>query len=124
MTGSADAAVYGLQGLRVRSTLVLAGFPLPGDACDVEMAVIVLRGVARAATGVELRPVTGAQALARLAGAARVPGWTDPGVMRRKFFAPARAVREVPVVEAVLPWGPASRSAIAPALLDLLHEKG
>ena len=97
--------------------------PPPAHAACIPLSVIVLPSVVREATGVELRPVTGAQVVARAVGAVRVPGWKDPDVMRRQFQALVRTVREVPVVEALLPWGPDSRSSIAPVLLDLLHRQ-
>ena len=86
----------------------------------VPLSVVVLPRVVREARAVELRRLRGADALVPLMGAVRVPGWKDPELMRRQFRFLGRAVEAVPVVEAVLPWGPESRSSIAPALLALL----
>jgi hypothetical protein len=97
--------------------------PPPVHAACIPLSVIVLPCVAREATEVEVRPLTGSGALARMVGALRVPGWKDPEVMRRQFQALARTIGEVPVVEAVLPWKPESRSSIASVLLDLLRRQ-
>ena len=94
--------------------------PAVRDAC-VPLAVIVLPRLMPDAPAVVLRPLTGADAVAHMVGAVRVPGWTHPEITRRLFHALARTVGAVPTVEAVLPRRPGSRPAIAPALLELLH---
>lgn len=98
--------------------------PAPTRAPRVPLSLIVLPRVTREAAAVELLPLTGAGALARMVGAVRVRGWEDPEMMRRQFHALAGVVSTVPVVEAVLPWGPDCRSSIAPALLELLQRHG
>ena len=87
----------------------------------VPLSVVILPHVVREARAVELRQLRGADALVRLVGALRVPGWKDTEVMRQQFLFLGRTVRAVPVVEAMLPWGPESRSSIAPVLLELVH---
>ena len=95
--------------------------PPPTRAACVPLAVIALPCVRRDAAAVELRPLGGAEALTRMVGGVRVPGWSDPETMRGQFRALARTVAAVPVVEAVLPWGPDRRPSIAAALVELLR---
>ena len=101
----------------------LAVAPLPAQADRVPLSVILVPCISREAPAVQLRPLSGTEALTRMVGGLRVPGWKDRAVMRRQFQGLAQTVREVPVVEAVLPWGPESRSSIAPVLLELLHRQ-
>ena len=90
---------------------------------SLPLAVVILPHVVREARAVELRRLRGADALVRMVGALRVPGWKDTDVMRQQFLFLGRTVGAVPVVEATLPWGPDSRSSIAPALLELVDGK-
>ncbi len=123
--------------LRPRATWVLDDFPArppTGVTVDARLAVelttsstdvvpllaVVLPLLSREATTVELRPQTGAASVSRLAAAARVAGWTDPDVARSQFRTMARVAAAVPVIEAVIPWQPASHALVAPALLDVL----
>lgn len=99
--------------------------PAATDASRLPLSVIVLPRLTRNAEGMGLTRVTGAAAVARVAGVGRVEGWKDPDVLRAQFHGLAHLAARVPVVEAVVPWRPAegpppSSPPLLPALLDLL----
>ncbi len=86
----------------------------------VPLSAIVLPIVSEEPTTVELRPQAGAAAVTRLAAVSRIPGWTDPDVLRAQLRTLACIAAGVPVVEAAIPKGPSSRALLVPALLDVL----
>lgn len=98
----------------------LAIAPAPCDG-PVPIAVIVLPRLERRATAVEVRRLVGAEPLLRLAELGRVPGWRDRGILSQQFDGLAAIATEVPVVEALIPWGPGMHSTIAASLADLAH---
>lgn len=90
----------------------------------VPLSTVVLPRLRREATSVELRTLSRTDAVWRLMSLSRVVGWRDPGVLARQFHAMGRLTAEVPVVEAVVPWGPASRSSVVGALAELAARPG
>jgi hypothetical protein len=94
----------------------LAITPIPSALGSSPLSAVVLPLLSRHATDFDLRPVTGAESVARLAGACRVAGWRDPHVLRSQLRALARVAADVQVVEAVIPWGPANPSTIVSAV--------
>lgn len=103
----------------VDDRLGLAPF-LAGPA--TALTAVVLPRLSRTAGATEVRPVAGVEATLRLAGSVRVPGWSDPDVVRHQFHMIGALADRVPVFEAVIPWGPPFRSPIVPALLELVGE--
>ena len=93
--------------------------PPPTEQDVIPLTAIVLPLLSRTATEVEIRRLSGASLVARLARVCRVTGWKDPTVLRQQFHRLAEVAHAVPVVEAVIPWGPEQRAVIVPALLDL-----
>jgi hypothetical protein len=140
-----DGTVTGLAGgphlrLRPGAAWSLAAFALPpptSTTVDDRLAVrptpsafrasplsaIVLPLLSREATEIDLRPVTGAESVTRLAAVCRVAGWRDPDVLRSQLRSLARVAAGVQVVEAVIPWGPAHPSAIVSALRVLARKR-
>lgn len=95
--------------------------PAGGDAA---LWAVVLPRLSRTAAAIEMTPVTGAAAVARLASVCRVGGWTDPGVLRSQFHAIARVAAGVTVVDAVIPWGRSSPAGTARAILGVVETVG
>jgi hypothetical protein len=93
--------------------------PPPSGRRNLSLSAIVLPRLSREARAIDLRPVTGAASVARLAAVCRVAGWRDPHVMRSQFRALTRVAAGVKVVEAVIPWGAPCSSAIVAALRAL-----
>jgi hypothetical protein len=91
-----------------------------GDARP--LAVIALIRPSRSASDVHIDQLGRRPALVRLAENMRIVGWKDPTTLQRQFQALAWLVRSVPVVEAVVPWGPPLPDGVAPALLDLAKD--
>lgn len=98
------------------------GVSPPLGEATVPLAAVVLPRLSRTADSAKVSQVTGAEALLRLAGCARVPGWCDPAVVRDQFGAVAALADRVPVFEAVVPWGPPFRTPIVAALLELVAQ--
>lgn len=61
-----------------------------------------------------------ADALMTLLAFPRVHGWTDPGVLSRDFATLGQLVNEVPVWNAVIPWGPPFSPTIATEIAGLV----
>jgi hypothetical protein len=82
---------------------------------------IVIPAPSRTATKVEHRAIDPSAALFTLLSIPRVYGWRDPDVLRRDFTTLSALVNKVPVLEAVVPWGPPFDPAVAPALARLME---
>jgi hypothetical protein len=78
---------------------LVAADPLP-------LATCVIPGPTRDATDVTVRRLRPVEALVRLSSYPRVLGWTDKPTMAAAFQALADLVERIPVVEAIIPWGP------------------
>ena len=123
-------AAWALDGLAVRrptSTTVdgrLAVSPTPSGDAAVPLGAIVLLGLSRVATAVDVRPVTGAASVVALTAVCRVTGWSDPEVLRAQFRALSEIAAGVRVVEAVIPWGPPSPSLLVTELRALALRPG
>lgn len=91
-----------------------------GSAGDARpLAAIALIRPSRSATDVHIDEIKRGSALVRLAENLRIVGWKDPTTLHRQFQALAWLARSVPVVEAVVPWGPPLPDTVAPALFEL-----
>lgn len=97
----------------------LAVTPSAAVGLTVPLSTVVLPSVSRQATTVELHALASTDAVVRLMSLSRVVGWRDPGVLAQQFHAMGRVAAAVSVVEAVIPWGPASRSSIVGTLAEL-----
>lgn len=93
-----------------------------GDS--VPLSAVVLPRLCRDAAAVELRTLSKTDAVVRLMRLSRVVGWTDPGVLAQQFHAMGRLTAAVSVVEAVIPWGPASPLSVVAILADLVARPG
>jgi hypothetical protein len=102
----------------------LAVTPVGSRLECVPLSAIVLPRLSREATGIELRPLSGASSVARLPAVARVVGWADPGVVRTQFRGFAHVAAHVRVVEVTIPWRPPSPAAIVGALRELAGHGG
>jgi hypothetical protein len=85
----------------------------------VPLSVIVLPHLSRPAVATEVRPLTGAAAVAELAAVGRVAGWIDRDILLAQFRTLAAVAAGVPVVEAVIPWGQTFGASVK-TLLDQL----
>jgi hypothetical protein len=82
---------------------------------------LVLPVPAREREELDLRALTGHRAVMELARALRVQGWRDAEVNRRTFLAITKLAATVPVLRALVPWGPPFDPAVS---LRLLEETG
>ena len=125
-----DAAAWALDTFATRPPVDrtadarVAVTPRRSRLASVPVSLIVLPRPSREVARLTLTPVKGAEALFRLAGLSRVAGWTDPDLLRAQFRSLARLAAEVPVLEAVVPWGHDGRAPIAGVLLDRLAAAG
>lgn len=99
----------------------LAVRPPPTGTDDVPLSAIVLPRLSRQASTIELRTVRGAASVTQLAAACRVTGWCDPAMLRMSFRSLTRVAAHIEVLEAVIPWRPASPRATVSALRTLAH---
>lgn len=88
-------------------------------AASLPLAAVVLPAVSGQAAEIVMRPLRGAVAVFRLAGALRVSGWSDPSLVRAHFEALARVAAGVRVIEAQIPWAPARPKDLVAALRAL-----
>jgi hypothetical protein len=87
----------------------------------VPLRAIVIPAPSRTAARVEHRTIDPSTALFTLLSIPRVYGWREPEVLRRDFETLSALVNKVPVLEAVVPWGPPFDPAVAPALARLIE---
>ena len=88
---------------------------------SIPLAGLLIAYPSEAIPAVELQPVRGAAALLELAPLARVVGWKEPTTVRQQFRSLARVANEVPVMRALVPWGPDVADAIAPSIFALVR---
>jgi hypothetical protein len=110
-TGSVRKTADGRLALRLPS---YTGMPLPLAGC-------ILPYPSRSHDEAETRVLGPSQALRRLLGFPRIVGWTDPAWHATHFSGLADLVAHVPVIEAVVPWGPPFRADLSERLLDRLE---
>lgn len=95
----------------------------PTDAAmdRLPLAAIVVPVPRRDIVELTLAPLSQKQALFALLGFPRLPGWSDPVVIRRQFSACAAMLATVPVYAANVPWGPPFELGVAEELLQALE---
>lgn len=88
----------------------------PSDLVDgpLPLGTCVIPQPSRDTTEVMIRRLRPVEALLRLSSYPRVLGWTDQATMAAAFQALGDLVERVPVVEAIIPWGP----PFAPGVLE------
>lgn len=94
---------------------------LEAPASELELAplsALVLPVPARDRDELALRAVTGHRAVLELARALRVQGWRDEAVNRQMFLAITRLAATVPLLRALVPWGPPFDPAVSLRLLE------
>lgn len=87
----------------------------------VPLSAVVIPSPSRVADVVSVHRLEPGDALVALLSFPRVHGWRDEGVLRRDFATLAQVVSAVPVVEAVIPWGPPFRLGIVTELVEALR---
>lgn len=92
----------------------------PRDISPV--AAVLIPRPSREARDVTLRAVPTSAALRHLLANARIPGLKVPASQRAHLETAAAVAAKVPMVEAVLPWGPPFDLAVPARLLALLAE--
>jgi len=105
------------SGLTVDGRLAIT--PTPSTASALPLAAIVFPRLSRDARAIDVRPVSGADCVARLVTVCRVAGWSDRQVLRAQFRSLGQVAAGVRVFEAVIPWEPAAPSAMVATLRAL-----
>jgi hypothetical protein len=102
--------------------IALSARPSPAD--QVPLAAIVVPRPCPTAVSVGTAQVSPADAACWLLRFPRVLGWRHTTVLARQFDACVRLARQIPLVEASLPWGPPFRLEVARQLLRQLPRAG
>ncbi len=95
----------------------LAVQPRVYDGPPLALAACVVPLPSRDADRVQVRRLSAGQAVRRLLQFPRIVGWTEGASTARNFEAIADLVAQVPVFDAVVPWGPPFRDDIGRSLL-------
>lgn len=100
------------------------GVSLGGEEAEFPVAALVFPVLSRESATVALTPLNEQDALMRLTSFPRTLGWKDPEVLARSFRWNARLAREIPVYDAIVPWGPPFDAAVASELIRQLDSRG
>lgn len=93
------------------------GVPL-SELDPLPLAAVVLPVASRRASSITLTHLSPSEALISLSACPRVLGWSDPQTRGEQFTALAAMTATVPVLRAVLPWGPPFDPGMVRDLLD------
>ena len=93
----------------------------PARAGSLPLAAIVVPSPSRTATALSLRRLSASDAVFTMVGYPRVHGWRSRDVLTRDFSTLSRVAGDVPVYDAIIPWGPPFDPEVARALSSLAH---
>lgn len=88
------------------------------------LAACVVPRPSREAAEVAVERLTPARALRRIIQFPRIAGWSEPATMDREFQGLADLVGQVPIFEAMVPWGLPFRPEILSGLLEAVTGSG
>lgn len=92
---------------------------LRDDAADhLDLDVLIVPFPSRTTDRVEVRRLSGSDAVLALSGFPRLIGWRDPEVLSRQLALTAALAARVPVVAASIPWGPPFAATLVEQLKD------
>lgn len=97
---------------RVTADDRLAYAPDAVDPGPLPLAAVIVPAPSRDVIAVESQRLEPAAAMMTLLSSPRVHGWTDHDVLQRDFAAVATLVNHVPVLTALIPWGPPFEPAV------------
>jgi hypothetical protein len=112
-----------LQGTAEETLDLRIGVSMDLSEGETRLAALVFPLPSRTATAPALTRLTEHDTLMQLTSFPRVLGWKDPQVLANSFRWNARLAREVPALQAEVPWGPPFDPSIARQLVELIQER-
>jgi hypothetical protein len=116
----AQSIAFLLNGARQETLDERIGVTFTLEDSRFPVAALVFPLPSRTAGSLALSRLTQDEALMRLTSFPRVLGWKSPDVLAKSFRWNARLAREIPIYEAVIPWGPPFDPSVASELLSQL----
>ena len=93
--------------------------PTPAPLRPLPLSAIVIPSPSRTVTEVEIRPIPPTDALFALLSFPRVHGWRQSDVLSRDFTRLGEIVNRIPVLHAIIPWGPPFSADVTRSLAAL-----